>query len=91
MCVLYVLYQSWDGSGVGGMMTTLLRAHPETYLQNIPLYSALQFFRDVGPLFFSKSTFRWLTSAADKVCGTQCSKKCVILRTRFCTFPSTAF
>ena len=64
---------------------------PRTISPKHPLYSALQFFRDVGPLFFSKSTFRWLTSAADKVCGTQCSKKCVILRTRFCTFPSTAF
>ena len=36
------------GGGRGGMMTTLLRRHPEQYLHESRLTRYLQYFRDVG-------------------------------------------
>ena len=49
-----------SGCGRGAMMTTLLRRHPEQYLQKNRLTRYLQYFRGVGPSYtYSHQTYFW--------------------------------
>ena len=53
----------WGGWG-GAMMTTLLRTHPEQYLQKNCFALYLQYFRVVGPSYtyiyiYSQPTYFW--------------------------------
>ena len=60
-CVQTHFGSGWGAGGLrGAMMTTLLRRHPEQYLQKNRFKLDLQYFRVVGPCYtYSPPTYFW--------------------------------